>query len=166
MKCLPMRCLIGLGLLVLVGCDVSSYVPTQEKLLAKENPTGFLLDGADDVNGVYGNLDVDCVIYTATYDHLDSDAFWKSVAESTSSRGWKLTEEGSSYRAYKLDPSTGEQELRIAHSADQHLATIGWIQIDARHDSKEQAEGAEQHFASTSFWPRFEQAVKNSATPQ
>ena len=161
---------IALAILVLVFV-ADDYVPTSEKLLSIYNPTACFIVNAQDVRGIYGNMDVDCVLYEYTTS-VDPKEFWNRLHQSATEVGWKLAEQNNNQRRYFIIiPATGKavehdaEEVRVAFLESSNKVLIGWVQADTRVLPIDfPSESSEAAFADRFLWPRFERIIAESET--
>jgi hypothetical protein len=147
---------------LLAACDFLSmeYIPRADDL--RRNHSTFMI-AESNLRGVYGNVDVESVIFTYTSAAQDSDEFWDAIHENAESAGWKLTYEEPDLRRYeRIIPRTGYQvlhsaeETRIAYNSTTKVVTVAWVQAypstlpDRFSDTGEEATWAEE-----AIWPQF-----------
>lgn len=155
------------------GCDLNAYVPSAEKLRNPKNPSAAFLVNERDIRGIYGNSDVDAVIYAYDSSVAGEGEFWSTLAQATSRANWQLREERSDYRRYvRIKPRTGQQrfhsveEARVAFNPESQEVFVAWVQSDLEtlpSDFPSVDDSSEGSFAQRVVWPRFEKAVAGEA---
>jgi hypothetical protein len=154
-------CLSALGLVT--GCDIHEYVPKAEHLLRSESACSTFIVGHTEVNGVYGNMDVNCDVFTYVTE-LSEQGFWDALDASAKERGWKHIKDAGSQRRYlKIIPKTGQQvehmvlEARVGFRASDSTAVVALVAEGTRGPVPTAfPKGVAAEFAAEIVWPKFD----------
>jgi len=153
----------------LCGCgsnsqDIHSYVPSAEKLRDPEIQSAAFIVEARHIRGIYGNTDVDSVIYMYDTAATPATEFWSTLGEKAANDDWTLREEEDQFRKYvRVKPKTGQQrfhsveEVRVAFLPESNTVIVAWVQADpVTLPTDFPTDGPEGKFANEKIWPRFE----------
>ena len=148
--------------------DPSAYTPSPEKLRSPNNPSRAFIVEERDMEGLYGNLDVDAAIYTYRADVASDTEFWAILDLQTQEQGWELKHIAGFYRRYvRIIPKTGQhmfhsaEEVRVAIQEDTLQAWVAWVQADERQLPQDFPKNGEGRFARKVVWPRFVWATRS-----
>lgn len=159
-----------------VGCDIHEYVPPAAKLRDPSNPSSAFIHEEHDIQGIYGNLDVDCAIYAYDTATARADEFWNAIDRAAKDDGWTIISDSSPSRKIgrfqRVIPAVGAQEyhsveeVRIAFCEETQQVIVAWTQADERElPTRFPTEGGEGAFAESVVWPRFESEVAECRSP-
>ena len=150
------------------ACDMNSYVPSAKVLLDPNNPTAAFIVDEQTIIGIYGNIDVDSVIYAYTTS-LDEEDFWQAIDTNVSDSQWTHSERHEDFRRYvRYYPKTKRrafhsiEEARVGYQKETKRIVVAWVQTD--HFLEPDGfprDGPEGGFAETTIWPRFEKEIEN-----
>ena len=163
-----LRVLSGtIALLVVARCELADmeYVPNADDIRTRVQLAPFV-GSATDVRGIYGNADVDCVVFSYaakgdTVGTMTRDAMragWTRVSNARPA-GMRF------FRVTHAHPPTGPcgeggardgtEEVRVAHDRDR--VTVAYVQVDHLH--RPECRRGEDKYAEAMLWPRFEEAA-------
>ncbi|MEX2138425.1 MAG: hypothetical protein WD894_04145 [Pirellulales bacterium] len=156
-------CLSALALLTVYKLNV--YVPDAEQLLRPGSASRTFIVDHTEVNGVYGNNDVDSVVFTYITE-LEESAFWKALDWFAKRDGWKLRKSRPSHRRYlRVIPKTGRDvfhsvaEVRVAYWPAHRTVVVAWVRADTSKLPDQLPTGAQGAFAEEIVWPKFDALV-------
>jgi hypothetical protein len=147
------------GLLILgVVVFSNEYVPSADELQHREALAPFLVKPSN-VEGIYGNRDVDSVVFRYTTAEGE-DAFWQRVEQQSKVRAWiVVAPEGEARRFERAIPPDRKglfwsvEEVRVRYLRANRAVVVGWVQADERHAVTRLAECSESRFAESAIWP-------------
>jgi hypothetical protein len=154
---------LGFALKALALDDILSneYVPTTEQIVARIHLRPFLVN-ASEIEGIYGNMDVDAVIFRYRTGERDLEAFLARVEEHRQGTQWTpLAPHGEFRRFQRVFPKGSRmfcsvEEVRLKHAPD-GTVLVGWVQADSSRDVHSLEECSESRFANSVVWPRLEE---------
>ena len=141
------------------------YVPTPPQLRESNWYSEFIIDETN-LQGIYGNQDVDSVIFTYATNIADETSFWTLLDKIARDHHWKALPVEDNVRRYeRIIPRTeniryhSAEEVRIACRSETMTITVAWVQADElklpEHFPKTGPEGS---FAREVIWPKFNEA--------
>lgn len=139
------------------------YVPTPSEL--REGWAEFIIDGTN-LQGIYGNQDVDSVIFTYKTNIADEKSFWAHFDEVARDNHWNALPIEKEVRRYeRIIPRSSRndfhsvEEVRIACRAATMIITVAWVQADEfKLPEHFPQTGPEGNFARQFIWPKFNEA--------
>jgi hypothetical protein len=158
----------GVGMFVIRSSDVlltlltMEYVPTAEKILAGQHLQPFLVDPSD-VEGIYGNIDIDSAVFRYRPGVVDVDEFWRRIDRQIEGTAWtKLPADGELRRFQRVFPKGSKafcsvEEIRVRYDAVNRRVVVGWVQADSSTDVGRLAACSEADFANHVIWPMVRQ---------
>jgi len=151
---------------VVMGCNINE-APSVEKLHSDTNPSKAFIFSERDIQGIYGNSDVDSAIYQYTSNESTAEKFWERVAARAEESNWAFAADQEKTRRYlRIRPRTGQQrfhsveEVRIACDARTMKVTVAWVQADTSDLPDDLPEDGEGDFAKREIWPKFEELTR------
>lgn len=152
-------------LIVFCLCGCMDYVPSAEMLRSPCSPSSAFHVEAAEFQGIYGNSDVDSVIYA--YRTRDPEAFWDKLGRQAEDNGWEHVEMHEDYRRYaRIVPRLEQQvfhsveEVRVAMLEDSRVV-VAWGQSDQKNLPKRfSRSGPEGNFAEEVLWPKFAEQLR------
>ena len=159
------RSSVVVGLLAVAGCGLlgKGYVPDAEEV--RRFHSAFLIEETG-IRGVYGNMDVDSVVFTYQTDAADEATFWGRLHQQVEAKGWRLVDEQDSSRRYeRIIRRTGRQvyhsaeETRIAYEAPPEPVVVAYVQADTSTLPVTFADTDEGKWANGAIWPKFQELV-------
>ncbi|HEX8409996.1 MAG TPA: hypothetical protein VF883_14135 [Thermoanaerobaculia bacterium] len=128
----------------------SDYVPT-EKTLRRWAGT-FVVEGAVNVEPLYGNIDVDSVI--GRYEALaPPDAVLAEIERRATRAGWQVVQREGTFREFhRVTP--GSFEIARVRINGARRVTVGWLQVDGSRTAEDAAHSVEGSWAAAELWPR------------
>ncbi len=155
--------LLALAVVTGTGCDfnLSDYTPSAEDVCSGYNPSSpFMVEPAE-IAGLYGNLDVDSLIYSYRTTANDADAFWAQIDQQAAKSGWQLLKDDEGYRQYELMEVLRKGmelkgQVRIAFDEASFEVLVGWVEQGYTH-TKCPPLGEDGSFAEDVVWPKFEE---------
>jgi hypothetical protein len=163
--CHAARSCLVIGMVVVAGCDLLSKdrVPDAEEV--RRFHSAFLVEETG-IRGVYGNMDVDSVVFTYQTNAADETTFWDKLHEQVEARDWRLVDDQDSFRRYeRIIPRTGQQgyhsaeEARIAYKAPPEPVVVAWVEADTSTLPDTFADTDEAQWANGAIWPKFQELV-------
>ena len=140
------------------GVRAMHYVPSAEEIQARPDFHPFLVEPSN-VEGVYGNMDVDSAVFRYTT-AADEDEFWQRIEGQTRGTDWVVIPSDGDVRRYqRVLPPSGQQvcwwvdELRIRYRPSGRVIVVGWVQADPYNAVAGLSECSESEFAERAIWP-------------
>ncbi|HWQ95534.1 MAG TPA: hypothetical protein VN418_08610 [Gammaproteobacteria bacterium] len=134
------------------------YVPGSKMI---EEYFNEFLSEASDVAGVYGNHDVDSIIFS--YDSSKNNIL-DAIEQSATKKNWnpknRTNNELELYRQYP--PREGSlgfwsyELVRVSRATGTKKVCVGWLQIDESSEVKKPDNTGEGKWAALHFWPKYE----------
>lgn len=145
---------------MIAGCDLldMDYKPSAEQLRASTSVADLIVAPMH-IEGIYGNVDVDSLVFRYT-PARPIDQAWSTITVQASCAGWTLQNESPQrlvlrrVRVGGAFPST--EQVRICRTTQDIV--VGYVQVDHLHE-KGCHRWSEDRFAENTLWPIFEQAV-------
>lgn len=161
--------LIFIYLLFLLSCGEAlrmDYVPTSEQI--KNTLPEFIIFKDAKVEGLYGNMDVDSMIFRCSFkmkSYKSADNILNNLLAKAQKTDWKLTEkQATTMRLNRFRP-TGRfysaEEVRIIIIPEQSTIYIAWVQADSRKPVSRFEDTHEWNFAERVIWPKLDSYIKN-----
>ena len=161
--------LVLLIVAVSARCSFShmEYVPNAEDL--RQRFGAFVVDETD-LKGVYGNTDVDSVIFTYSTSFHTESHFWSKLGAKAEANNWRRVENVDRVRRYERFTAGGDkerpygiEETRIAYDPRRRRVVVASVQAD-QPDSRSRFpdSGPEATFAQRVVWPRFEDLLEHA----
>lgn len=161
--------LILIILLFLSSCDKAlrmDYVPTSEQI--KNTLPEFILFTDAKVEGLYGNLDVDSMIFRCSFkmkNYKSADNILNNLLTKAQKTDWKLTEKQSTTVRLNRFRSAGRfysaEEVRIIIVAEQSTIYLAWVQADLKKPVSRFEDTHEWNFAERVIWPKLYSYIKD-----
>lgn len=161
--------LLAAILVVVVSCGDflgMEYVPTANVI--REQLPELLVTGAE-IEGVYGNYDVDCVLFA--YD-LPRDATYSvgqlllELKDEASLRSWSVVHAGTEELRLRRSQRAGIlfslEDTRVTIVGEQPTVCVAWIQMDTFLRANDPDRTDEGKWAAKHFWPRYERLVEEA----
>lgn len=161
--------LLGPILVVALSCGDflgMEYVPTAD-VIRQELPE-FILTPAE-VEGVYGNYDVDCLLFTyelpknATY---SAGEFLHELEQKALLHSWNVVEAGTEALRLRRSRPAGIlfslEDTRVTVVGDQPTVWVAWVQMDTSLRVSDPDGTDEGTWAARHFWPRYERLVEEA----
>ena len=150
--------LISIVLLTGGACDLNEYTPSVEVI--KKNESRVFMVEPTEVESLYGNLDVDSLIYSYRTTVSDADLFWSCIEQRAVDHGWKLVKREIDDRQYELvENHPGgmpyKHQVAVAINRDTLEVVLGW----AREDGERTQSGEDGWFFADVLLPKL-QAMK------
>lgn len=158
--------------LMVVGCNLLSdeQVPSSEAI--REWMGRFLVE-ADQIQGVYRNLDIDSLVFTYRSNVDEEAAFWGGLEAGLQDSRWNATLRRDALREYRRSYRKGEDDgerpdmaifnsfevARVFFDPESHTVIIGYIQADGDSEENRFEDTGESDWADKALWPRFEALV-------
>jgi hypothetical protein len=138
------------------------YVPTAG-LIKQHGGVQPFLQGAQDVQGVYGNHDVDSLVFTYRTQIAAPAEFWQRVDEAGEQAGWTpLTETGDVRRyerAYATRLLSSAEAARVALDPKSGVVAVGWLQWDGVAPDASFTDTRGAAWAEEVIWPKFRDSL-------
>jgi len=139
------------------------FVPTPSEL--RVGWAEFIIDETN-LQGIYGNQDVDSVIFSYTTNIADEKSFWALMNRRLRDHHWiALPVEDKVRRYERIIPRNNKsryhsaEEVRIAYRAETMTIFVAWVQADAfKLPEHFPTTGPEGRFARKVIWPKFNEA--------
>lgn len=154
----PVLVVGGLLGLAVLDAELMQYVPTADQIRSREDLSPFLVE-ASSVEGIYGNTDVDSVVFRYTAG-VGEDEFWRRVEQQLRGTRWAaVAPEGPVRRFQRVIPPEGQQmcwwvdEVRVRYRPGPRTVVVGWVQADPRRAVSGLSECSEAKFAERAIWP-------------
>jgi len=132
---------------MLMGCDSlkMDYIPTPDQI--HEHFSSFLIDPIK-IEGVYGNYDVDSVLFTYTSKNNEPI---KELSKSLVSKQW-IMHKSSRTEAILYKTEKGLEVVKAGKGRSN--LCIAWLQADGANSIN--AQTSETKWAKKHFWPKYE----------
>ena len=151
--------LLMAGLAVSPGC--MQYKPDAARVKQQPETAPFLVK-ASSVEGIYGNQDIDCLVFRYTTGADDPDEFWNLLDEQLKHTEWRvLPPEGDVRRFERITPKRGmgfcgSEEVRVYFNEQKNRVTVAWVQGDSFDDVTSFSETDEAEWAKAEAWPKMD----------
>ena len=141
------------------ACDIpkNDYIPTQEKIL--NHYPSYLID-ANEIIGLYGNNDVDAIVFSYKTNTKD---FLKIINDKLTNEHWVQEKNDASeltmvrYNEPTVRYSTLNSLEVVKMSLINNLVCIGYVQLDTEDNVKASSGTVESIWDNNQFWPKYEQ---------
>jgi hypothetical protein len=145
----------------LFGMD---YVPEESQI---RSALPELLVGGSAVEGLYGNHDVDCLIFRyrlSTGEKESPEAVLEKLQQSAAGEKWDVIDRKDTFlrlvRAGERGGGAfGIEEARIVFFPDGNKVYVAWLQADESKRVERMDEASEGKWAARHLWPKFEEYV-------
>jgi len=151
-----------------IACMDMEVVPSSEVI---EKWLGDFLIEADDIQGIYRNLDVDSLLFTYRTAVTEERDFRNALSMKLQDSRWKETE-GHGFIEYRRQFDKGEKAVdrldmpifysfevaRIGFSAGR--VVVAYVQADTSEDVGVFEESGEGQWAKEVIWPQFEELLR------
>ncbi len=143
--------------------NLHGYAPSAGSVRAHTALRPFQVQ-ATKVKGLYGNLDVDSIVFRYTTTAADKASFRTKLIKQATAAGWtELPEKDSAIRFERLRKKgnhvfASAEEVRIKYSGDTKRVCVAWVQGDSVSDVASFAELSEAEFAESLIWPMLDEA--------
>ena len=141
------------------ACDMPrvDYIPIQETVI---NHYSSLLNGASEITGIYGNHDVDSILFSYKTNSKD---FFNIITSMLSDERWmqEKKEKNEVIMVRYNEPEFtyadfNSLEIVKIYNID-NLVCVGYIQLDSKNKIDISSETAETAWVKKHFWPKYEQ---------
>jgi uncharacterized lipoprotein len=148
----------------LTGCGLGmERVPDASAIRASKDLLPFLIE-AQDIQGIYQNLDVDSALFTYSHRAVSENEFWDQLRHALKETGWKAVDHSGSIRRFEREFPKGKrafssaEQIRIGYQKNK--AIVGYVQADSSKESVSFAETSEAEWAEKVIWPKFTNLLK------
>lgn len=129
--------------------------------------SAFFVQPAD-VEGVFGNGDVDSEVYRYVTKADTPDAYWSSLESQATKDGWIYvpSTDGSVRRFVRLGAPNSDSgfwsvwEARVKKAPDSATVVVGWVRADSKEKPRDVSlSGVSKDFADRRVWPIVERST-------
>ena len=124
---------------------------------------GEFLVEADQIQGVYRNMDIDSLVFTYQTTAESEDAFWVALLSRLQGTGWLKSSSGATFREfYRIERSGlfwSAEVARIAFTVT-NTVVVAYVQDDPFRATPISRETGVGKWAEKVIWPKFKELVK------
>lgn len=159
--------------MLFTGCSIITMEQVPSTDLIKKWMGSFLIE-ADQIKGVYRNLDIDSVVFTYRTGATTEQDFAESLVDNLADSKWQRQTEVTDFiefrRVFAKGDTTAERPdmaiftslelVRLSFNPTNRTVTVAYVQADTSKNVSRFEETGEGKWAERTIWPKFDQLRK------
>jgi hypothetical protein len=126
---------------------------------------GIFLVRADQVEGIYGNEDVDSMIFKYRTSVESESELRDALSEAIEGSEWRETSAGDKFLEYRRTVRRSFEVVRIDLMEPSRTVVVAYVQADGSRSDAAFEDTGESRWAARNIWPRFHDLVEKEQRP-